>query len=219
MHYREKENFYFDSTNHDDVIKWKHFPRYWPFVRGIHRSPVNYPHKGQWRGASMFSLICAWINGWVNYREAGDLRRQHLGHIPPLKIQNPSYFFMTLSFTGTIQNFSSHFNQYSLIDPSWCNIPSWLWQGFNHWFRKLWRRVWHHRHFGNRIHENNIFIFYPDKHKRNWKIVSTINVTYAPIQINWVRNIAPNYFNQQQPASSFTTVSNVMVHLCELRHQ
>ena len=24
-------------TVHDDVIKWKHFPRYWPFVRGIHR--------------------------------------------------------------------------------------------------------------------------------------------------------------------------------------
>ena len=23
---------------HDDVIKWKHFPRYWPFARGIHRS-------------------------------------------------------------------------------------------------------------------------------------------------------------------------------------
>ena len=22
---------------HDDVIKWKHTPRYWPFVRGIHR--------------------------------------------------------------------------------------------------------------------------------------------------------------------------------------
>ena len=33
--------------SHDDVIKWKHFPRYWPFVRGIHRSPVNSPHKGQ----------------------------------------------------------------------------------------------------------------------------------------------------------------------------
>ena len=62
---------------HDNVIKWKHFPRYWPFVRGIHRSPVNSPHKGQWRGASMFSLICAWINGWVNNREAGDLRRYH----------------------------------------------------------------------------------------------------------------------------------------------
>ena len=44
---------------HDDVIKWKYFPRYWPFVRGIHRSPVNSPHKGQWRGAFMFPLICA----------------------------------------------------------------------------------------------------------------------------------------------------------------
>ena len=49
---------------HDDVIKWKHFPRYWPFVRGIHRSPVNSPHNGQWRGALMFSLICTWIDGW-----------------------------------------------------------------------------------------------------------------------------------------------------------
>ena len=64
-----------NTRTHDDVIKWKHFPRYWPFVRGIHRSPVNSPHKGQWRGALMFSLICVWINGWVNNREAGDLRR------------------------------------------------------------------------------------------------------------------------------------------------
>ena len=60
---------------HDDVIKWKHFPRYWPFVRRIHRSPVNSLHKGQWRGAFMFSLIYAQINLWVNNREAGDLRR------------------------------------------------------------------------------------------------------------------------------------------------
>ena len=25
-------------SQYDDVIKWKNFPRYWPFVRGIHRS-------------------------------------------------------------------------------------------------------------------------------------------------------------------------------------
>ena len=50
---------------HDDVIKWKHFPRYWPFVQGIHQSPMNSPHKGQWCSALMFSLICTWINGWV----------------------------------------------------------------------------------------------------------------------------------------------------------
>ena len=49
---------------------------------------VNSPHKGQWRGALMFSLICAWINAWVNSREAGDLRchRAHydvtvMGHV------------------------------------------------------------------------------------------------------------------------------------------
>ena len=39
---------------YDDVIKRKHFPHYWPFVRGIHRSPVNSPHKGQWRGTDVF---------------------------------------------------------------------------------------------------------------------------------------------------------------------
>ena len=54
---------------------WRHqmetFSAYCPFVRGI--------HKGQWRGALMFSVICVWINNWVNNREAGDLRR-HRGH-------------------------------------------------------------------------------------------------------------------------------------------
>ena len=48
---------------HDDVIKWKHSPRYWPFVLGNHRSPVNSRQKGPW------------INGCANNRETGDLRR------------------------------------------------------------------------------------------------------------------------------------------------
>ena len=64
---------------HDDIIKWKHFRRYWPFMRGIHRSQVNSPYKGQWRGALMSSLICPWINSWVNNGEAGDLGR-HRAH-------------------------------------------------------------------------------------------------------------------------------------------
>ena len=59
----------------DDVIKWKHFPRYWPFVRGIHRSLVDSHHKGQWRGAVMLFFICAWTNGWANNRGASDLTR------------------------------------------------------------------------------------------------------------------------------------------------
>ena len=64
---------------HYDVIKWKHFPRYWLFVRWIHWSPVNSPPKNQWRGALMFSVICVWVNDWVNNCEAGDLR-PHRGH-------------------------------------------------------------------------------------------------------------------------------------------
>ena len=68
-----------NGSSLDDVIKWKHFPCYWPFVWEIHRSPVNSPQKGQWRGALMLSLICAWINGRISNREAGDLRR-HRAH-------------------------------------------------------------------------------------------------------------------------------------------
>ena len=72
----------FVFLRHDDEIKWKHFPRYWPFVQGIHRPPVNSPHK--WTVTRkmfslVFSLICAWINCRVNNGEAGDLRP-----IPPI---------------------------------------------------------------------------------------------------------------------------------------
>ena len=60
--------------SHDDIIKWKHFPCCWPFLQGIHQSSVNSPHKSQWRGALMFSLICALTNSWANNDDASDLR-------------------------------------------------------------------------------------------------------------------------------------------------
>ena len=59
---------------HDDVIKWEHLCVTGPFMRRIYRWPVDSPNKGQWRGALMFSLICAWTNGWASNRDAGDLR-------------------------------------------------------------------------------------------------------------------------------------------------
>ena len=62
---------------HDDIIKWKHFPCYWLFVRGIHQWLVDSPDKGQWQRIFMFSLIYAWTNGWANNRDAGDLRCHH----------------------------------------------------------------------------------------------------------------------------------------------
>ena len=78
------------KSQYHDVIKWNYFMRYWSFVRGNHRSPVNSHHKGQWRGALMFSLICAWINAWVNNREAGDLIR-HRAHydVTVMNFQQP----------------------------------------------------------------------------------------------------------------------------------
>ena len=55
-----------DNKGHDDIIKWKHFLRYWPFVQGIHQSPVNFPHKGQWGGHLCLNkrLRHSW-NWWV----------------------------------------------------------------------------------------------------------------------------------------------------------
>ena len=61
---------------HDDVIKMEIFSALLALCAGNSPVPVNSPQKGQWRGALMFSLICVWINGWVNNREAGNLRRQ-----------------------------------------------------------------------------------------------------------------------------------------------
>ena len=73
--------------------------------------PVISPHKGQWRRALMFSLICVWINGWVNNREAGDLRR-HRGHDdvsvlpvpvsinPKMNLMDPSPWLAAHALTG-----------------------------------------------------------------------------------------------------------------------
>ena len=103
---------------HDDVFKWKHFPRYWPSVRGIHRSLMNSPHKGQWCRALMFSLICTWISAWVNHREAGDLRRHR------------THYEVTLMFAviGCQCIFSSQWIHmiylpiFIRVDPLWNNL-------------------------------------------------------------------------------------------------
>ena len=87
------------------------------FVRGIHRSPVNFPHKGQWRGDLMFSLTCAWVNGWVNNR---DLRhhRAHYDVIVMVTLLWAAAASKTSIVTAAIfqKNNSSHCNTFGKSD-------------------------------------------------------------------------------------------------------
>ena len=98
--YGANKSFCYHTSLQYDVIKWKQFPRYWPFVWGSHRLPVNFAHKSQWRGALMLSLICAWINGWGNNRKAGDLRRRRAHYDVTVMIHNSklSYHSFFISF-------------------------------------------------------------------------------------------------------------------------
>ena len=88
--------------DHNDVIKSIHFPRCRLFVRGSHRSPLTSPHKGQWRGALMFSLIYAWTNSWANNGDAGDLR-DHRAHCGAIVTEGE-----WMSYSG-ILSYESHF--------------------------------------------------------------------------------------------------------------
>ena len=100
------------KSRDDDVIKWIPFPLYWPFVRGIHRSPVNSPRKGQWRGALLFSSIYVWINGWVNNGEAGDLRR-YRAHYDVNVMNMAKYWRAPLVFLTRVYNLQHVRNQNS----------------------------------------------------------------------------------------------------------
>ena len=123
---------------YDDVIKWKHFARSWPFERGIHRSPVNSPHKGQWRGALMIFFICASANGWVNNWDTGDYGVTVMCFLAGVWITQRTKFSKTwikikdLSFKKTHLKISSaklwliqvvmywcHFGYYRIIHMKW----------------------------------------------------------------------------------------------------
>ena len=78
-----------------DQTWWRHpmetFSELLAICTGNSPVPVNSLHKGQWRGALIFSLICVWINGWVNNREAGDWRR-YRAHYNVMEIAGHQWF-------------------------------------------------------------------------------------------------------------------------------
>ena len=111
-----------EISNHDDVVKWKHFPRYWPLVRGIHRWPVNSPQR-------------------VNNREAGDLTCDCAHYVAPLMVTHVRCLQLQLSWLHLTQRnrdkkpsiYTQLFeNAYSLmkIAVRWLKFH----QG-QHWFR------------------------------------------------------------------------------------
>ena len=130
------------------------FPRYWSFVQGIHRSPVNSPHKGQWQGALMFCLILAWMNGWVNNRGAGDLRR-HRAHCDVTVIfvkrcdviTHTCHHFYAITIRWTSPAFDVHESRQFPDDP-----PPGVWGEYRStsgqqpliaaFFKKIWIEPW-----------------------------------------------------------------------------
>ena len=150
---------------------WRHqmetFSRNWPFVWGIHRSPVNSPHKDQWRGALMFSLICVWINGWVNNREAGDLRRYHAHYDVTVMLMAIFLVYSTSGITfgkkslsraqngGHFENFET-LNTASIWRQIWKDRPNLCKNSFLWW--------WRHR-LRHRVASKFLFIF---MFRRGW---------------------------------------------------
>ena len=87
--------------SHEDVIKWKHFPPNWPFVRGIHRSPVDFPSQGSvTRSFGVFFDLHlnkrSWTNGWANNGDAGNLRHYRTYFDVPAMIWNIWVFLWSL---------------------------------------------------------------------------------------------------------------------------
>ena len=73
-------------------------------ARGIHQSPVDSPHKGQWRGAAMFSLICRWTNGWADNQNASALRHHHTHYdVTVMNQQEDGNFCVSLCLWGNLQ--------------------------------------------------------------------------------------------------------------------
>ena len=130
-------NFLSDATQAPAVFIyswWRHqmeaFSALLVFVRGIHRSPLNSSNKGQWRGALIFSLICVWIKGWVNNREADNLRRYRAHYDVSVMYRAPAAYLL-LFYSIFSQNLNTRTLHYIIVMLSmrWLLTERvWLWR-------------------------------------------------------------------------------------------
>ena len=116
-----------------NVPWWRHqmetFPRYWSFMCGIHRSPVNSPHKSQWRGSLKYSLIWAWTNGWLNNRKSGDLRH-HRAHYDVTVLLRDITLINKHLYSEFILQLIGYFEWYSVLFISKAAIL-WNWKSWS----------------------------------------------------------------------------------------
>ena len=124
------------KTIHNDVIIWKHFSRYWPLARGIHRSPVNSRHKVQWREALKFPLICSRAKVCVNNRSANDLRR-HRAHYDGTEVMCIYVWTLRNLALANSGYSANHFDGYDLLWFSKANMMYMWFTQLIHTHRKL----------------------------------------------------------------------------------
>ena len=144
------------DQNHDDVIKWKYFPCYWPFVRGMHRSPVNSPQRPVTRSFDIFFHMCpnkqlskqSWGWWWFEtpsrslWRHCDDGSKNQADNI--LNIHEGIYFYFDSNFTEacfqahTWQYVGIHYDKGSFVLWRIRLIPVWMW---NYIHDKIWDEI------------------------------------------------------------------------------
>ena len=141
-------------------MKWKYFPCYWPFVRGIHRTPVDSPHKDQWRGALVFSLICAWTNGSANNRDAGDLSHPHV-HYDVTVIH-----FVKMVQTHQLKAIDIKNNAWVTVNNDFLSRVGWFGNDFHEWRSHEWKSLSNRLTSDKKsvIHGNECIISFPSRY-------------------------------------------------------
>ena len=108
------------------IIWWCHqmetFSALLALCEGIHRSPVDSPHKGQWSGVLMFYLI--WTNSWPNDRDTGDLRRHRAYYDVTVMWETSHYFNRQIAFCQ-ISTIANRVNPDSKVHVNYMG-PTWV---------------------------------------------------------------------------------------------
>ena len=118
------------------------------FCEGNPALTGGFPHKGQWRGASMFSLICAWRNGLANNRDSGNLRRYHahydvkVMHSPCVVTHSTKQCSILRTSTKRPRTSKGVFIEWHWVRPWDIQNDSWMLLFMQHIVGTYWHSTW-----------------------------------------------------------------------------